>query len=386
MNASIRTTLAMAFTAAIVISMPGIAEQVTGLITFTAGTPIKASEVNANFIAVKTAVDGNQAQITALNARIAVLEAKLTNVVALNDYLSLQTVNGHPTVRVSAANLQVVNGEGSTDKINGLGNLVVGYDELRPETDPMTCSASFAKSITTQSTCVSPAVWAVNHKSGSHNLIVGTKNNYSSYGGVVFGEANSIVAASATVTGGVGNVAAGSWSNINGGSENATWDIESSVSGGYKNTASNQFSVVSGGFYNTALGSAATVSGGYSNLASGQSSVVSGGGSNTASSQLSAVSGGSSNTASGYASAVSGGYSNVASGDASVVSGGYQNIASGAQSAVSAGSTNKATGEASAVSGGYNNIASHGGSAVSGGAGHGTNGQNNWVGGANSSY
>ena len=40
-----------------------IAGQVTGLINFTAGTAAKASEVNANFAAVKTAVDDNDAKL-----------------------------------------------------------------------------------------------------------------------------------------------------------------------------------------------------------------------------------------------------------------------------------------------------------------------------------
>ena len=52
-----------------------IAGQVTGLITFTAGTPAKAADVNANFTAVKTAVDDNAAKLakfgtTALASRV----------------------------------------------------------------------------------------------------------------------------------------------------------------------------------------------------------------------------------------------------------------------------------------------------------------------------
>ena len=34
------------------------------------------------------------------------------------------------TVRISGINVQVVNGLGSTDTMNGTGNLVVGYNEL----------------------------------------------------------------------------------------------------------------------------------------------------------------------------------------------------------------------------------------------------------------
>ena len=62
---------------------------------------------------------------------------------------------------VSGANLYVNNGTGSTGgPVNGLGNLVIGYNELRGAGDD---------------------------RSGSHNLVVGSRNNYSSYGGLVGG-------------------------------------------------------------------------------------------------------------------------------------------------------------------------------------------------------
>ena len=48
-----------------------IAEQVTGLTQFTAGSPAKAAEVNGNFAAVKTAVDDNHARITAAETKLA---------------------------------------------------------------------------------------------------------------------------------------------------------------------------------------------------------------------------------------------------------------------------------------------------------------------------
>ena len=60
----------------------GWAGDVTGLKTFSAGTPAKASEVNANFSAVKTAVDDNNDQaennyteITDAKSRISTLES-----------------------------------------------------------------------------------------------------------------------------------------------------------------------------------------------------------------------------------------------------------------------------------------------------------------------
>src|SRR5688500_16297129 len=42
------------------------ASEVTGLVTFTSGTPARAAEVNGNFNAVKSAVDDNHARIIEL--------------------------------------------------------------------------------------------------------------------------------------------------------------------------------------------------------------------------------------------------------------------------------------------------------------------------------
>jgi hypothetical protein len=46
------------------------ASEVTGLTTFTAGTPAKAGEVNSNFAVVKSAVDNNYSRIVALESGI----------------------------------------------------------------------------------------------------------------------------------------------------------------------------------------------------------------------------------------------------------------------------------------------------------------------------
>lgn len=310
MKKNLQTLGIAALLAAGTIALPGIAGTVTGLTTFTANTPARAGEVNGNFTAVKTAVDDNQAQITALNARIAALEAQLTNVVALNAYLSLQTVNGHPTVRVTAANLQVVNGEGSTDRTNGLGNVIVGYDEARPDSAAPTCSRAVANSILSQTACSDGGgVWATNHKTGSHNLILGSKNNYSSYGGAIFGTTNAVTDAYASVTGGQNNVAGGPLSSVTGGSANNAWGFYSSVTGGSQNQTTGEGASVTGGSMGLATGGLAAISGGSSNLASAQYSSIAGGFSNQTIGSASAVSGGTGNAALASASTVGGGFS-----------------------------------------------------------------------------
>ena len=108
-------------------------------------------------------------------------------------------------IYITAANLHIVNGLNSTDTTNGLGNLIVGYNELRGTGDD---------------------------RSGSHNVVVGSEENFSSYGGFVVGLENSISAAFASVSGGYSNIASG---------------VSSSVSGGNNGTASGEYSSVSGG-------------------------------------------------------------------------------------------------------------------------------------------
>jgi hypothetical protein len=201
-----------------------------------------------------------QAAIDEINAahelRIAALEAKLASVTAT-------TVRGYPAVVFSGVNVYVDSGAGATDAApNGTGNLIVGYNELRG---------------------------TGNVRAGSHNVIVGRRNNYSSYGGLVVGHQNAIAARYASVV------------------------------GGYNNTASGEYATVTAGIGNTASGAAAGVSGGYGNTASGHRASVSGGYSNTADGDYTSVSGGNYNTASGADSHVCGGLSNTASADYSNV-------------------------------------------------------------------
>ena len=161
---------------------------------------------------------------------------------------------------VEGCNLHVRSGEGSTygqDLIpNGLGNLIVGYNEGRGD--------------------------GSDEKTGSHNVVIGPRHNYSSWGGFVAGADNSVLQLGTSVSGGEGNEASGHYS---------------SVSGGAFNEASETWSSVSGGIVNVASGSGSSVSGGASNVASLFYSSVSGGADNEASGTYSSVSGGSGNVA-----------------------------------------------------------------------------------------
>ena len=146
--------------------------------------------------------------------------------------------NTAKTIRFSGVNVQVVNGAGRTEELNSLGNLVVGYQELRmlgPGDEEV------GRDVT-------------NDRSGSHNIVVGRGNNYSIFAGQVVGERNTISGFYSTVSGGRNNTASGGASAVSGGQENTAEESGSTVSGGLNNTASGPDSTVSGGNHHTATG------------------------------------------------------------------------------------------------------------------------------------
>jgi hypothetical protein len=178
-------------------------------------------------------------------------------------------VAGRPTIQFSGVNVQIVNGEGSTPAVNGSGNLVIGYDE-----GPGT-------------------------QSGSHNLVLGTSQTFTSYSGIDAGIGNTISGPYASITGGSAGVASGQSASVTGGFANEATGIEASVTGGGSNVASYREASVSGGYLNTASGENASIAGGVTNRST-----------NT----FAWVGGGSKNTASGFAASVFGGLEHAASG------------------------------------------------------------------------
>ncbi|HOP46638.1 MAG TPA: hypothetical protein PK874_03155 [Desulfobacteraceae bacterium] len=183
----------------------------------------------------------------ALLARIATLESQVNTLMSILQGL---TRNGNNIV-FTGVNVQIVNGAGTTDSANGTGNLIVGYNELREVVG--------------------------DNRTGSHNIVVGRHNNYSSWGGIVVGYYNDISGVYASVSGSYENTASGHFSSVSGGRANTASGYGASVSGGRLNTASGGFSSVSGGLSNTASGNHSSVSGGEHNTASGNYSSVSGG-------------------------------------------------------------------------------------------------------------
>lgn len=247
----------------------------------------------------------SQAYVTALEARIAALETAnatlQTQVAALTALFQDNVSRSGNDIIFSGVNVRVVNGTGTTDGTpNGLGNMIVGYNEVRGAGDD---------------------------RSGSHNLVVGSQNNYASYGGLVAGYLNTLSDIYASVSGGINNTASGGFSSISGGSNNTASGVRSSVSGGIDNKASGGFSSVCGGSTNTADGYCSSITGGESNMTGSNYTSVTGGSHNIANRSFAVVSAGAYNTASGDKSSVSGGLYNTASGFGASVSGGLSNTA-----------------------------------------------------------
>ncbi len=112
-------------------------------------------------------------------------------------------VGGRPTVQFSGVNLQLVNSQGKTTTVNGEGNLVIGYDEN-----------------------------STHKQTGSHNLILGEEQTFTSYGGIIDGKLNAIESPFASITAGEGNSASAEFASVSGGRMNSATGRWDSVSGG----------------------------------------------------------------------------------------------------------------------------------------------------------
>lgn len=221
------------------------------------GNDNQTAELAARVEALEAENAALQAQVQAQNTRLSALEATVAGMSGqegrladLEDKLFHFSRSGNE-ITITGANLNIVNGMGSTETTNALGNLVIGYNELREGLADV--------------------------RDGSHMLVVGSKNNYSSYGGIVVGHFNWTIGAYASVSGGYVNNASGESASVSGGIGNRAQGDFSSVSGGYENLAYGVRSSVSGGVENIATGASSSVSGGWSNHALGEYSSVSGG-------------------------------------------------------------------------------------------------------------
>jgi hypothetical protein len=202
--------------------------QISGLSDRVTGTEGRLSTAEGQISSLGGRVTTAEGQISSQGTRLTAVEAKTAPI----------SVSGNNFV-ITGKNVFIQNGTGSTASNNGLGNLTIGYNDLR----------SFG-----------------NVRTGSHNLILGTQNNYSSFGGLVAGILNTISGQYATITGGNNNTASGFTASVSGGTSNTASGESASVSGGTSGIDTS----ISGGAVNTASGPNASVSGGFSRSAPSQ--------------------------------------------------------------------------------------------------------------------
>jgi hypothetical protein len=153
-----------------------------------------------------TTLQAAQAQIAALQAKIATMESSPTTgssgIPDLDKYVIINpdVMNGvkGPHIIFRGVNVHVQSGSGSTaDTTSGLGNLIVGYNEV----DPLV---------------------GLTLRNGSHNLVGGRMNYFPSFGGAVFGTNNRISGQHAAILGGTANTASGLSSTVYGGYNNSS--------------------------------------------------------------------------------------------------------------------------------------------------------------------
>ncbi len=283
----------------------------------TNGIDMDSREAGGKSPILEVTYSSGEPTLESLQAEIDALKALLAGVTRSGNDIFYDGVNVHIRNGLGSTNGDPSDPDNTfTGIVNGLGNLIVGYDE----------------DIFAYNGDGTPAV----DKSGSHNVVIGYGHNYTSFGTLVAGRYNQTTAPYSSVSGGTQNTASG---------------FTSSVSAGLLNTASAFYASVSGGFDNTASASRASVNGGHNNTASNDGASVLGGDGNTASGFRASVSGGFGNIANAVGASVLGGGGNTASGAVSSVSGGNGNTASGTQSSVGGGLSRTAPGDNDWVAG-----------------------------------
>lgn len=134
-------------------------------------------------------------------------------------------------------NVSIRNGAGETATENGLGNVILGYNEVDDNRKRHV-------------------------RTGSHTVVIGPSHSYSGYGGLVVGSGNVLAEKYASVFGGKNNAANGSFSSVVGGSDNIADGSYSLVLGGDNNWAKSTLSAILGGRDNKAKGKFSVISGG----------------------------------------------------------------------------------------------------------------------------
>lgn len=205
-------------------------------------------------------IEGNDAYLATLGTRVSSLESDVPENLA--DYLFVSpnpAGSGIPQVEFRGVNVLVTNGSSVNHELNGTGNLIIGYNNqagLAPEI----CSSVEWNN---PSDCESAGyVWSNDHRTGSHNLIMGRSMSYASFGNILQGDSHASNSPRSAAL-------AGYQAKLMG--------ARSAIVAGYSNKTSEEYAVVVGGSEAVSSGQASVVVGGDSGQASGLRAVVIGG-------------------------------------------------------------------------------------------------------------
>jgi uncharacterized coiled-coil protein SlyX len=188
----------------------GIRQLVTELQT-------EVAQLQVTVQAQATTIDALQNKLAEQNQELAQLTATVGSHEEKLRFVSVKDTE----MFITGANLNIRDGSGFTSGTpgttpNGLGNLIIGYNEC-PACPPAS-------------------------RSGSHNLVLGENNRYTSFGGIVASLGNSIAGPYATITGGGHSISSGLFSTVTGGTGNKVTAQSSSISGGGFVIVNTQFS------------------------------------------------------------------------------------------------------------------------------------------------
>lgn len=191
------------------------------------------------------------AQQEAIAALEAQLQTQQETIASLTPLLGLTQIAqkssfANDTWTLGGLNVQLVNGEGSTyGEANGLGNLIVGYNEIEGgHHEP------------------NGVIVAGEVRTGSHNIVLGSGHTFTSNGAFVGGYNNSALGQGASLFSGQAGMAIGSFGAVLGGLDNRATGSLSTVAGGHSNVASGDRSSVAGGLLNESGGIATSILGG----------------------------------------------------------------------------------------------------------------------------
>ncbi len=226
------------------------------------------SDNQSQLASLQSDVSGNQSQLSSLDDDFSSLQSqvddidvpsnvgdRLDDLETLTAPMSRMTVAGEDSLVVEDVNLHVRSGAGATDAtVNGRGNLIVGYDEVGGSSD----------------------------KSGSHNIVFGRGNSYTSYGGLVGGTNNDVHGNYSSVLAGSSNEVTGSRSAIVSGSSNTVESDRSAIVSGSSGTVDSNTAAILAGYNNEASGTWSAIVAGSNNTTTGMDSVVVGGSNNEA--------------------------------------------------------------------------------------------------------